>query len=490
MDALSVALEYRDAGLAPIPVPRASKKAVIPWRQWHDRSPGPADLRAMFRDPSSNVGIVCGRSSGNLLVLDCENPRTFSDIGVRLAFAGIVTWTTQRPPNGSDHDGGGHYWLRTPKPVTPSHLDGMELRGQGQYVLAPPSVHPAGGQYEFIVRPSAIFTLPSMDALDWLELVPSKAYRPIPRRSRRLLAGDPSILAEYPSRSEAEAALCASLARAGFDFSDALRLLSRSPGPGKFDELYQIDPDNARRYLYLTWRNALEFIETHERPAIQLARDLRQWAESQHWPGLAGATDRAMYLAHLSIVEKCGAQPHAASCRRLAELTGVSWSTASKSNGRLQDAGLLELAQGATALLSNTFRLVEIPECASPHTSSPTPVMKCELVHASHDVFRHSGLGKTGAEMWAVLLDNGKVTEKQLREATGRHRTTVKRKLGIMFRLGMAEPLGDGLWQALPGVDLDEVAEQLGTAGLGAAQREKHERDRILHGRALEHFNR
>ena len=92
--------------------------------------------------------------------------------------------------------------------------------------------------------------------------------------------------------------------------------------------------------------------------------------------------------------------------------------------------------------------------------------------------------------MWAVLLDNGKVTEKQLREATGRHRTTVKRKLGIMFRLCMVEPLGDGHWRPLPDVDLDEVAEELGTAGLGAAQREKHERDRALHRRALEHFNR
>ena len=130
MDALTVALEYHVAGLAPIPVPYASKKAAIRWRKWQNRSPGLADLQAMFRDPLSNIGIICGRSSGNLLVLDCEKPRTFADIGTRLASAGIVTWTTQHPPNGSAHDGDGPYWLRTPKPVRPSRQNGLEVRGR------------------------------------------------------------------------------------------------------------------------------------------------------------------------------------------------------------------------------------------------------------------------------------------------------------------------------------------------------------------------
>ena len=69
---------------------------------------------------------------------------------------------------------------------------------------------------------------------------------------------------------------------------------------------------------------------------------------------------------------------------------------------------------------------------------------------------------------------------------TGRHRTTIRRKLETMFRMGMVEPLGDGFWRALADVDLDAVAEELGTAGLGAAQREKHERERVSHRRAVE----
>jgi hypothetical protein len=111
--------------------------------------------------------------------------------------------------------------------------------------------------------------------------------------------------------------------------------------------------------------------------------------------------------------------------------------------------------------------------------------MKCELVHASHDAFRHLGLGKTGAEMWAILLDCREVTERQLRESTGRHRTTVKRKLMSMFQMGMVEPLGDGIWRVVTAVDLDVIAEALGTAGKGEAQREKHRRQREAHRRAL-----
>ncbi|MBU1748463.1 MAG: hypothetical protein KKA73_12300, partial [Chloroflexi bacterium] len=69
---------------------------------------------------------------------------------------------------------------------------------------------------------------------------------------------------------------------------------------------------------------------------------------------------------------------------------------------------------------------------------------------------------------------------------TGRHRTTVQRKLAEMFRLGLVEPLGDGWWRAVPEVDLEQVAEELGTAGAGDRQQAQHQRDRRTHRLLLE----
>ncbi|MBU0492717.1 MAG: bifunctional DNA primase/polymerase, partial [Chloroflexi bacterium] len=449
---------------------------------------------------------------------------------------GIETWTVHRPPNGTPHDGGGQYWLRTPTPVksgTMSTLAGqavtLDLQGQGSYVLAPPSLHPGGGCYAFAGRPSTIFTLPRLNALDWLKLEPappadSTSPRRIPRLAGRLLQGNPAAIGHYPTRSEAEAAICAALANAGFDFAEALLVFLAHPGPGKFTELHAANPWNAMRYLRLTWRNAQEWTATQATPARQLARRLRAWAAGRPWPGRGGSSDRAVYLAHLAIVERCGRDPHAASVRELGERAGLSARTAGTANSRLVDAGLLELVTPATPSLSHVWRLLapaqldaaeSIPshsvtargpgvlETCIPSHSSParmpdlapgcipshpvnTPVRECETLHVAHDAFRWSGLNKSSAEVLTLLQATNAMAVTDLAARTGRHRTTVQRKLAEMFRLGLVEPLGDGWWRAVPEVDLEQVAEELGTAGAGDRQQAQHQRDRRTHRLLLE----
>ena len=107
------------------------------------------------------------------------------------------------------------------------------------------------------------------------------------------------------------------------------------------------------------------------------------------------------------------------------------------------------------------------------------------LTQLGHDAFRWSGLGKTGADIFFALkaLDQASVAE--LAEATGRAKPTVYRKLKLMEGLLMAEHLGQGQWRALE-VDLDSVAEVLGTAGQGERQHERHVQDRRLHRLILE----
>ena len=104
-----------------------------------------------------------------------------------------------------------------------------------------------------------------------------------------------------------------------------------------------------------------------------------------------------------------------------------------------------------------------------------------------HDCFRWAGLGQTGADVWRALLvagDTG-ITDAHIAEATGRGRATVARKLRAMYRLGMVAPLGDGLWRAIANVDLDKIAQELGTSGMGEAQCKLHSKDRLRHRTVL-----
>jgi len=495
MTALDAALQYHAEGLAIFPLRLGDKRGSVRWGQYRDAPMDKQEIREVFADPH-NVAVLCGGASRNLVALDCDTPTAFAKTTALLAGLGIATWTVRRPPNGSKHDDGGCVLLRAPTPVKTTTLDGVNARGEGAYFVAPPSQHTRGGLY-YNETPLVIYTLPTLTALPFLPLTAAPARGPdhsrhTPRLAWRLLAGDPATLAAYPSRSEAEAALCASLARAGFDFSGAVALLRSHRGPGKFKALDTENPRNALRYLSLTWHNAREFVATHDSEAGLLAARLREWALARPWRGRGASSDRAVYLAHLHVVTGCGQDPHDASARWLGELAGVSWQTAANANRRLVAAGLLELTRRATPLLSHVWRLPIPPDLEGDtkfgayfDTLSLLHVTMCQSMHGL-DAFRFRGLNKSACEVLTALQAAGEATVKDLAAVTGRHRTTVKRGLLKMLRVGVVVVLGDGLWCAVADPDFDEVARLLGTKGAAKRQRSQHIRDRRYNARGLE----
>jgi DNA-binding transcriptional ArsR family regulator len=501
-DLLKHALDYHAHGIACLPFAPSSKKPGpgFYWGSYQRTSQSRKEVEILFRgNDEPNIAILGGEPSDGLIIVDADNPQTFDEFSRRLAGLGIETWIMQRDHfvDGDPHSGGGQYYLKAPVAVESRNVDGLEIRGQGQIAIAPPSIHPTGARYQFIHRPPTIFRLPSLDAIPELSLEPAPKAdndRRIPRLAWRLLNGDPEMIARYDTRSEAEAALCASLIRAGYGFDEIVALFVRYPGPGKFAEMYAAKPKNAIRYLHLTFQNALAFIEENAGEVEALARKLTNWAISRQWQGRTSATDRAVYIAHLQIVQRCGKDLHCASARELAELAGVGWRTAARANHRLVEAGLIELVIPATPSLSNIWKLVppDLSLCDPLHHSGGDSVGHKETnseTHTSmrldHDAFRWSGLGKTGAEIYYALQGRSEASVKELQEATGRGRSTIYKKLNLMTDLYMAELLGRGRWRALD-VNLDAVAEALGTAGKGKEQRARHRQERRLHRRMLE----
>ncbi|MBA3257541.1 MAG: hypothetical protein H0T64_12970 [Pyrinomonadaceae bacterium] len=62
----------------------------------------------------------------------------------------------------------------------------VEVRAQGQYALAPPSVWkngPIHAPYEFLKKPPSIIEIASLDEIHWLKLEPVAALlRPAPEK--------------------------------------------------------------------------------------------------------------------------------------------------------------------------------------------------------------------------------------------------------------------------------------------------------------------
>lgn len=148
-DPLSAALGYRALGWAPLPVVPRGKRPLVPWSLLQDRLPSEAEIRTWFATwPKANVGIVTGRVSG-LVVLDVDPAH-----GGTGSFAALEQQHGPLPPGVEAITGGGgrHIYFAHPGGAVRNRTGfapGLDLRGDGGMVVAPPSVHPGGGRYRW-----------------------------------------------------------------------------------------------------------------------------------------------------------------------------------------------------------------------------------------------------------------------------------------------------------------------------------------------------
>lgn len=149
-DLLRQALAYAAHGWSVIPVQPRGKKPLIAWVEFQKQRATAEEIRAWWqRWPNVNIGIVTGIISG-LVVLDVDGP------------AGEETLKKQGfdlPPTVCSRTGGGgwHFFFAYPGfecrnftgKTGETVLPGVDFRGDGGYVLAPPSVHPSGNSYHW-----------------------------------------------------------------------------------------------------------------------------------------------------------------------------------------------------------------------------------------------------------------------------------------------------------------------------------------------------
>lgn len=143
------ALRYLSYGWSVIPVRHRTKRPLIKWETFQSRRPSKTRVERWFDEhPDANVGIVTGSVSG-LIVLDVD-----SGHGGDESLADLEKRHGPLPATVESHTGGGgrHIYLRHPGGTVQNRVGltaGIDVRGDGGLVVAPPSIHPSGRRYRW-----------------------------------------------------------------------------------------------------------------------------------------------------------------------------------------------------------------------------------------------------------------------------------------------------------------------------------------------------
>jgi hypothetical protein len=184
MSTLSDALDYAARGWHVFPLAPRSKVPLKGSSGFHDASTNPATLRRWFgQGYPYNIAIGTGLISG-LLMLDADGQEGVENLGKLQAEHGTLPATLM-----SQSSRGPHLWFKLTVPVPKNEnklAPKIDVRADGGYAVAPPSIHPSGAVYRWLND------MPPAPAPDWLIVLACfkpqpPAPLPAPRAPRNLI---------------------------------------------------------------------------------------------------------------------------------------------------------------------------------------------------------------------------------------------------------------------------------------------------------------
>jgi len=147
---LDAALDYLRKGWSVIPL--KGKRPTIVWSTFQNVRPDESQIRAWFSiSKLTGIGIVTGRIS-NMFVLDVDPKKGGQESLGRLQMKCGTLPDTLRVRTGG---GGQHFYFCMPQGIEIRNAadlqgyPGLDIRGNGGYVAAPPSKHPSGKRYRW-----------------------------------------------------------------------------------------------------------------------------------------------------------------------------------------------------------------------------------------------------------------------------------------------------------------------------------------------------
>lgn len=180
---VAAAVAYAAAGYSVLPL-RGKKPALKTWEQLQQRRPDVLEIgRWQKWGWRWNVGIICGVVSGNLVVIDLDGLNA-----VGLFESAFPAWLdTYTVATGSGEGKHLYYHVQDLPTTTRVNVAGgnLEMRANGCYVVAPPSIHPDTGMSYRVERDVPPLRVKHMNGVKrWLyQFIAAKQPRPKPGRA-------------------------------------------------------------------------------------------------------------------------------------------------------------------------------------------------------------------------------------------------------------------------------------------------------------------
>lgn len=154
---LESALAYAERGLPVFPI-KPKGKAPLTAHGFKDATTDPKKIRSWWQNnPEAGIGIATG-SASNLIVVDIDIDKEreingWEALQKLVARYGEITTSTWTAKTGR---GGTHYYFRLRpgqsfKSSSGKLGIGLDVKAEGGYIIAPPSIHPNGESYAWVV---------------------------------------------------------------------------------------------------------------------------------------------------------------------------------------------------------------------------------------------------------------------------------------------------------------------------------------------------
>jgi hypothetical protein len=175
---LDAALEYREAGLHPIPIsPRGKRPAIPSWKPYQDTMPTVEEITAWWTlMPDANIALIMGRG---IFAVDVDGEE-----GEKALHAAIDGFPMLKGPRSKTARGWHCFFAGQEIPDRIGLLPKVDIRGVG-YVVVPPSIHESGHVYTWerpidgplptahpklydMIRSAPVSTASGLGGIDWL----------------------------------------------------------------------------------------------------------------------------------------------------------------------------------------------------------------------------------------------------------------------------------------------------------------------------------
>jgi predicted transcriptional regulator len=501
------AFDLYDIGLNTFPLPYA-KKGGFAWKTLQytrlDRDHEDYGLFMLFSG-QCNMGIMCGRTSRNLFIIDCESEIILQHHINALSTRSIPLWIAKTAR-------GGHIYLFSSDGevdnVPSGILHDAEIRGHNNYVLAPPSMHPSGVPYSWMCQQGDEPPTVSIRQINWLTdtygnaiklsahktqsmknvKTNKRAYSPLSRRTRNYIQSGHST----PEGTRNNELFCASCDMAGNQFDK----------DQTYATLYPVAQASGlpREEIRATINSAYKQQRTPSKTQNNQHNRTPDWqwatlfGDHHNWGGRAKTSKRAIFGALINRAKVSSNEDglFRASIREIASLARVGTATVQRILNEFQNSDNPYIHKcgydktSKATLWKFPKQIIQNGQELNTDTLKKAPQwLSCSvsLLHQP-DAVEREALGYNGLLLYRVMVDYAQpIYPKKLSELSGLADHQVKYALKKLVHFDLIQRVDDG-WVACAYDDdaLDmKIHEKRDIIGKGKKRMQQFARERAIY---------